>query len=93
MISTHCPGSTAHFKVSARAKFADAFEARARRLRVRCANCKTVAGRAIKGRIVAIGKDRRGQDAAKRLLDFNCVRGIGRGMAPATSITFCRASV
>ena len=86
-------GLDSRCKVAARAKFADTFETRTGRLRIRGAHRKAVARRTVKGRIVAIGEDGLGQDAAKRLLDFNLRSQRWPRMDPATSITFCRASV
>jgi hypothetical protein len=65
--------SRQHSRVKAptRAKFANAFETCSGRLRIRGANGKSVAGRPVKRRIVAVGEDRFSQDASERLLDFN----------------------
>src|ERR1019366_8985034 len=59
------------FKNASRADFTDAFEPRARRGRIRGPQGETVTRGTVEGRIVAVGKNRLRQDAAKGVLDFD----------------------
>ena len=61
--------------------------------RIRGTHGEAVARGAIEGRIIAVGRHMLGQDAAKRLLDFDGFAAQRPLDGPATSTTFCRASV
>ncbi len=65
------PGHHCNIQMPAGAKLANAFEARSGGLRIHGTHGKTIPHGPIEGRIVAIGKHRLSQNAAKGLLDFN----------------------
>jgi hypothetical protein len=65
------PSQNRRFEASARAKFSDAFESRAGSLRIGGTHRETITRGTVKWRIVTIGEDRFGQNAAKSLLDFD----------------------